>query len=289
MERFRARPLRARLLGTALAACALALASCTKVPVTGRSQLSLIPSSQLVGLANQEYDQFLKEHPASKDPEGTRKVRTVGQRIAKAVEGYMGRKQMADRLEGYEWEFNLVDGKEINAFCMPGGKVVVYTGLLPVTRDETGLAVVMGHEIAHAIADHGGERMSQQLLAQLGGTALSVALSQKPAETRQLAMAAFGAGASVGVLLPFSRLQESEADHLGLIFMALAGYDPSAAVEFWSRMKNAKTGGAPPQWLSTHPADDTRIAQIKEDLPEALRYYRKTPATTAGAALPPPR
>ena len=159
---------------------------------------------------------------------------------------------------------------------MPGGKVVAYTGILPITRDEQGLAVVLGHEIAHAIAEHGSERMSQGLLADLGGVALSEALKTKPEETRQLWMTAFGVGAQYGALLPFSRLQESEADRLGLIFMALAGYDPNGAVGFWERMASAKPGAAPPQFLSTHPSDATRIQAIRKDLPEAMRYYKPT-------------
>jgi predicted Zn-dependent protease len=156
---------------------------------------------------------------------------------------------------------------------MPGGKVVFYTGILPLTRDENGLAVVMGHEIAHAIADHGNERMSQGLIAQLGGVALSVALDEKPEETQQLWLTAFGAGAQLGVLLPFSRLHESEADHLGLIFMSMAGYNPNHAISFWRRMSEYKEGEAPPEFLSTHPSDETRIAEIEKLLPEALKYY----------------
>jgi predicted Zn-dependent protease len=158
---------------------------------------------------------------------------------------------------------------------MPGGKVVVYTGILPITKDELGLATVMGHEIAHAVAKHGNERMSQALLTQMGGTALSVALQKNPAQTRELWMKAFGVGTEVGVLLPYSRLQESEADRLGLIFMAMAGHDPQSAVLFWERMAKKKGGQAPPELLSTHPSDETRIQKIKESLPEAMKYFRK--------------
>jgi predicted Zn-dependent protease len=158
---------------------------------------------------------------------------------------------------------------------MPGGKVVVYTGILPITKDEVGLAVVMGHEVAHAVAEHGNERMSQGLITNLGGMALAKAIEDKPAETQALWMGAFGLGAQVGVLLPFSRLHESEADHLGLIFMAMAGYDPNNAVNFWQRMADLKGGQAPPEFLSTHPSDQTRINKIKKHLPEAMKYYKK--------------
>lgn len=204
------------------------------------------------GMSFQQYDEFLKANKLSNNQQQTAMVKSVGQKIRGAVERYMADNKMSHRLDGYNWEFNLVESPEANAWCMPGGKVVVYTGILPITKNEGGLAVVMGHEIAHAIAKHGDERMSQGLLTELGGTALSVALEQKPEKTKQLWMTAFGIGAQVGVLLPYSRLHESEADHLGLIFMAMAGYDPNIAVNFWERM--AKQGGAkPPEFLSTHP------------------------------------
>jgi predicted Zn-dependent protease len=248
---------------------------CSTVPLTGRSQLNLIPSSQMLSMSSDQYGQFLKENKPSTDQKGTQLVRTVGKKIQTAVERYMAANSMADRLSGYNWEFNLVDNKEINAWCMPGGKVVVYTGILPVTRDESGLAVVLGHEIAHAVAEHGAERMTQGMLAQFGGMALSQLVKDKPAETQQLWMTAFGIGAQYGALLPFSRTQESEADHLGLIFMAMAGYNPSGSVEFWQRMSASKSGGAPPEFMSTHPSDETRIAQIRDELPEAMKYYKK--------------
>jgi predicted Zn-dependent protease len=182
---------------------------------------------------------------------------------------------MSDRLRGYQWEFNLVESKEANAWCMPGGKVVVYTGILPITKNEGGLAVVMGHEIAHAIAEHGNERMSQMLIAQMGGMALDQAMATSAAQTKQLWMSVYGAGVQVGALLPYGRLQESEADHLGLIFMAIAGYDPREAIAFWERMAKSQGSKTAPEFLSTHPSDETRIRQIRERLPEALSYYRK--------------
>lgn len=246
---------------------------CTTNPVTGRKQLTLIPAGEMLSMSYSQYDQFLKENKVSTDQKATEMVKRIGHRTQNAVEQYARQSGWADRLQGYNWAFNLVDNEQVNAWCMPGGKVVVYTGILPVTKTETGLAVVMGHEIAHAIAEHGNERMSQGLLANLGGLALSVALKDKPQETQNLWMTAFGVGAQFGVLLPFSRSQESESDRMGLIFMAMAGYDPREAVTFWERMAAAKGGAAPPEFLSTHPSDETRIADIKNHLPEALKYY----------------
>ncbi len=269
----------AKVPGRRHAVLALALvliilvAACATVPVTGRKQLNLVPSGQMLSMSGQEYDQFLSEHPLSQDAGATAMINRVGARIQGAVEKYFRDNGMSDRLDGYQWEFNLVQSDEVNAWCMPGGKVVFYTGILPVCKDDTGVAVVMGHEVAHAVAQHGNERMSQGLLAQFGGMALDQALSSKPEQTRQLAMTAFAVGAQYGALLPYSRLQESEADHLGLIFMAMAGYDPHAAADFWQRM-SSQGGGAPPEFMSTHPSDESRIRKIQEELPEALQYYR---------------
>ena len=254
---------------------ALLIVACSTVPLTGRHQLNLIPDSSMMSMSFQQYDQFLKENKISSDKQKTEMVKKVGKRIQKAVEKYLTDNGMADRLKNYDWEFNLVESPEQNAWCMPGGKVVVYTGILPLTKNETGLAVVMGHEIAHAIAEHGNERMSQQMLVQMGGTALATAMQNKPAETQKLWQQVYGLGAQYGAILPYSRLQESEADKLGLIFMAIAGYNPSEAVAFWQRMNENKKGQAPPEFMSTHPADATRIQKIKQDLPEALKYYKK--------------
>jgi predicted Zn-dependent protease len=254
----------------------LALTGCSTVPITGRQQLNIIPASSMVSMSLQQYDQFLKEHPVSSNKEQTQMVKRVGERIKGAVERYFTEMGKADQLAGYQWEFNLVEDKQVNAWCMPGGKVVVYTGILPYTKDEQGLAVVLGHEISHAVAEHGNERMSQGLLAQLGGVALSTALATKPAQTQQLWMAAYGAGAQYGAILPFSRLQENEADQLGLIFMTMAGYDPNQAVPFWERMAaQKKDGKGVPEFMSTHPADATRIERIKKQIPEVLAKYRK--------------
>ncbi len=248
---------------------------CSTVPITGRSQLSLVSASEMNAMSFQQYDEFLKQSKLSSNTADVDMVKRVGVKIQKAVERYFAENNLASQLNGYAWEFNLVESEEVNAWCMPGGKVVVYTGILPITKDETGLAVVMGHEIAHAIAQHGAERMSQGLLQQLGGVALSVALADQPETTQNLFLTAYGVGTTLGVILPYSRTHESEADRLGLIFMSMAGYDPNAAVDFWIRMAAQKGGAAPPEFLSTHPSDETRIADIKKNLPEAMSYFNK--------------
>jgi predicted Zn-dependent protease len=253
------------------------LISCSTVPLTGRHQLNLVPQSSMLSMSFQQYDQFLKENKLSRNTVQSQMVTRVGKRIQKAVETYFAENKMSKKLSNYSWEFNLVENEEINAWCMPGGKVVVYTGILPITRDETGLAVVMGHEIAHAIAKHGNERMSQGLLAQAGGMALSTALESEPETTRQLWVAAYGLGAQLGLVLPYSRLHENEADHLGLIFMSRAGYNPNEAVGFWQRMAAKKGGKNPPEFLSTHPSDKKRIKNIKNLIPKAMKYYNNQP------------
>jgi len=258
----------------AVLAAVVLLASCSTVPITGRSQVTLIPAETMLSMSTQQYTEFLNTHKLSPDKNKTRMVKQVGTDIQKAVEKYFAENGLSERLNGYRWEFNLVEDKAINAWAMPGGKVVVYTGLLPVAGDATGLAVVLGHEVAHAVAGHGNERMTQALGVQLGGMALSTALAREPQMTQELWMRVYGAGAQYGLLLPYSRLHESEADHLGLIFMAMAGYNPGAAVAFWERMAAEKKGQAPPEFLSTHPSDETRIADIKKLIPKAMLYYR---------------
>ena len=259
-----------------LFAAAFVLCSCATVPVTGRSQLNLVPDSQLLSMSTQEYRQFLTKHRRCTDPARVDMVRRVGSRIRAAVERFMSETGQASRLRGYRWEFNLICGKQINAWCMPGGKVVVYSGLLPVARDDTGLAVVLGHEIAHAVANHGAERLSQQILLQMGGEALSAFTGSYSPVTRRALLQLYGLGANVGLLLPYSRTQEYEADHLGLIFMAIAGYDPRAALDFWERMMKAARGRPrPPEFLSTHPSDQARLQRIRSLLPEAMSYYQR--------------
>ncbi len=254
-------------------AAMLIVAACATVPLTGRSQLSLIPAGQLQTMSYSQYAEVLQTNQLSGDAEATAMVARVGVRIQAAVEQYMAQQGLANQLAGYDWEFNLIESDQVNAWCMPGGKVAFYSGILPVCQDEAGVAVVMGHEIAHAIADHGGERMSQGMLTQFGSVALDQALANKPEQTRALAGTAFALGAQFGAMLPFSRLHESEADHMGLIFMAMAGYDPREAPAFWERM-SAGGGQAPPEFMSTHPSDDTRMRKLNEAMPEALRYYQ---------------
>jgi predicted Zn-dependent protease len=250
--------------------------SCADVPVTHRKGLRLVPDSELVSMGFQQYREVINKAKLSNDTAKVQMVRQVGGRIAKAAEEFLMEEGIGDQIKNYQWEFNLVeDDKTANAWVMPGGKAAVYTGILKYTQNETGLAVVLGHEVSHAIAGHGNERMSQTLLANVGATALSVALSQQPQQTREIYMMAFGVGANVGVLLPYSRLHESEADHIGLVLMARAGYDPREAVPFWERMNKAE-GARPLEFLSTHPAPETRIERIKEEIPEALPYYLKS-------------
>jgi predicted Zn-dependent protease len=253
----------------------LVLAACATVPLTERKSLRLIPSSELLSLSDQEYAKVLKESKLSTDRRQAQMVTRVGQRIARAAEDFLKESQAESKIKDYQWEFNVIkDDKTANAWCMPGGKVAVYTGILPFTRNDTGLAVVLGHEVAHAIAEHGNERMSQALVAQLGGVALAVALNEQPEETQQLFMAAYGITANVAALLPYSRLHENEADRIGLTLMAKAGYNPNEAVRFWQEM-NEKGGSRPPTFLSTHPAPESRIEKIKSYIPEAMRYYKK--------------
>jgi predicted Zn-dependent protease len=259
-----------------LSAFLLLQSSCSQVAITGRKQFNLVPDIVMHSMSFQQYDDFIAQHKLSSNASQSRMVKNVGTRIQKAVEQYCAENNLSDRIKGYQWEFNLIEDPNVNAWCMPGGKVVVYTGLMPVAQNEEGLAVVMGHEIAHAIARHGAERMTQGLIVEMGGMALSKALTKYPEETKNLFMKSYGIGTEVGVLLPYSRVHETEADHLGLIFMAMAGYNPNEAVTFWERMVEAKKGQEqPPEILSTHPADATRIRNIKKLIPEAMRYYKK--------------
>ena len=249
--------------------------NCATVPVTGRKQLSLVSNSEIMPMSFQSYKSVLDSSNLSKNKQQADMVKNVGVKIQKAVEQYMAQNNWSDHLEGYEWEFNLIDEDIVNAWCMPGGKVAFYTGIMPVCKDETGVAVVMGHEVAHAVANHGAERMSQGLVQQMGGVALDVAMTDKPDETRQMFGMAYGLASNYGAMLPFSRLHESEADKMGLIFMAMAGYDPREAPKFWERMAEKSGGAAPPEFMSTHPAHSTRISDLNEQIPEAMKYYKK--------------
>jgi predicted Zn-dependent protease len=254
--------------------------SCTRVPITNRRQVNLIPESMLMDMSLTEYNQFIAAHTVvPKTDTSSILVTKVGTNISSAIVKYLNSHKGSKRVKGFVWQFNLIKDPTVNAWCMPGGKVVVYTGLIPVTKDENGLAVVLGHEIAHAIARHGNERMSQQLAIQMGGVALSVALSQKPEQTQQIFMQSYGVSTSLGALA-YSRKHESEADKLGLCFMAMAGYDPGTAVTFWERMIK-QSPQQPFALTSTHPTDAQRIADIKKFLPTAMKYYVK-PANTKG-------
>jgi predicted Zn-dependent protease len=254
----------------------VAFISCSTNPVTGRKQFSLVSEQELQSMATQQYRQFLSTNrvvspSADRDAE---MVRRVGQRLANAVTRYYREQGLSEVLEGYKWEFNLVADKDANAWAMPGGKVVVYTGLLPITQNEAALANVLGHEISHAIFQHGNERMSQGLAQQLGGVALSVAVANRPAQTQNLFMQAYGIGSQVGVLLPFSRKQELESDRYGMRWAAMAGYNPREAINLWKRMAAQANSQRPPEFISTHPAEERRIQQLQQYLPEALKYYK---------------
>ena len=249
--------------------------ACTRNAVTGRNQLSLVPESELQSMALTQYQTFLSQNKvvsttSSKDAE---MVRRVGSRIAAAITDYYGKQGKGDVLNGYKWEFNLVDNKEVNAWCMPGGKVVVYTGLLPVTQNEAALAVVLGHEITHAVARHGNERMSQEMITQGLGSLVNIATADNQ-KVNSIFNTVYGPGSQLGYSLPNSRNQEYEADHYGLIFCAMAGYNPREAITFWERMAAASGTQKPPELLSDHPADANRIEKIKGYMDEALSFYK---------------
>ncbi len=250
------------------------LTGCALNLVTGRKHLNLVNESEVQEMAASHYRDFLSENRALNPATNANAamVARVGARIANAVTTYYNNQGKQAVLEGFNWEFNTIDNDEVNAWAMPGGKVMVYTGLLAVTRNETALAIVMGHEIAHIVAKHGSERMSQALVQQMGGLALSVAIAQQPQQTQNLFLVSYGIGSQVGAMLPWSRQQETEADKYGLIFAAIAGYDPREAIPFWQRMSEAG-GGSPPEFLSTHPSDETRMKNLRKFMPEALKHY----------------
>jgi predicted Zn-dependent protease len=251
-----------RLSSALLMLVCVALA-CAKAPVTGRSQFMLVSEAEEMQLGADGYAEILETSDLSTDEEAVGRLRTIGRRIAE-VTGE----------EDYEWEFNLIENDSIvNAFCLPGGKVAFYTGILELAETDDEIATVMAHEIAHATARHGGERMTQLLMYQLGGIALSEALKNNREETIALAQVAYGVGATLAYVLPYSRTHESEADHIGLIYMAKAGYDPRAAVTFWKKMQEHHAGQEPLEWLSTHPSSQTRIENLERIMPDALKYY----------------
>jgi predicted Zn-dependent protease len=250
--------------------------SCAKNPFTGKNTLALVPNSQILPSAFQQYGQFLTENKVVSGTSDAKKVEAVGIKIKNAAEKWLNANGYKDYLSDYQWEYKLVESKEVNAWCMPGGKIVVYSGILPITKDDAGLATVMGHEVSHALANHGQQRMSAGMLQQLGAVGVVAATGNKSQETQQLAMTAYGAATTIGGMLPFSRAHESEADKIGLTLMAIAGYNPEEAITFWQRM-SAKAGGQKPaEFMSTHPSDETRIANLKALIPaaksEALKF-----------------
>lgn len=247
--------------------------ACKTVPVTGRKQMNLVPDAMLTTLSFTAYATIIKNSTMlSKDDEREQMVTRVGTKIEYAVETYLQQNGMSKELKNFKWDFNTIDAVTVNAWCMPGGKVVVYTGLLPFTQNENALAIVMGHEIAHAIARHGNERMSQGLLISLGGMVLQDALKEKKKETQALFLGLYMVGSNLALALPNSHMQESEADQLGLIFAAMAGYNPDEAIPFWQRM-NAGNNDKVPQFLSTHPSDETRIKKLSLLIPEIKNKY----------------
>ncbi len=265
-----------KIKGIAFATLIIVVAACSTVPLTGRRQASLVSDGEMNTMAATSYREFLTENSTKvvTNSADARRVKEIGNKIANAVTRYMNDNGYGDQLAGFAWEFNLVQSKDINAWCMPGGKVAVYTGILPVTLNDSGLATVMGHEIAHAVARHSAERYSQAMIAQGLGSLAGAAVTKTEAGNAVFQQV-FGIGTQAGVLLPNSRKQESEADRLGLTFMAMAGYDPAQAINFWDRMSAASKGSSTPEFLSTHPSDATRISNIRKYLPEAVTYYKK--------------
>ena len=243
--------------------------SCAKNPFTGKNTLALVPNSEILPSAFAQYGQFLKENKVIAGTSDAEKVENIGIKIKNAAEKWLNANGYKGYLKDYQWEYKLVESKEVNAWCMPGGKIVVYSGILPITKDDAGLATVMGHEVAHALANHGQQRMSAAMLQQGGAIVTTAALGNTSVQTQQIAMTAYGAVTQFGGMLPFSRNHESEADKIGLTLMAIAGYNPEQSVVFWSRMATASGGNKPPEFMSTHPSDETRIANLRKLVPEA--------------------
>ena len=259
-----------------LGICALSMVySCATNPLTGKKTLNFVSNSELFPSAFQQYGTFLKENKVISGTADARKVEMVGSRIKAAAEKYLTYLGQAQYLQDYRWEYKLIDSKEVNAWCMPGGKIVVYSGILPITKNDAGLATVMGHEVSHALANHGAQRMSAAQLQQLGAVGVAVATGGQSAEKQQMWQQYYGMGSQVGVMLPFSRGHETEADKIGLTLMAIAGYNPEESITFWSRMAAQSSGQAPPEFMSTHPSDATRIANLKALIPEAKALAAK--------------
>ncbi|MBQ8530735.1 MAG: M48 family metallopeptidase [Parabacteroides sp.] len=252
----------------------LFLAACSSVPLTGRKQMLLVSDSEVLSSSLTQYSDYMKTATKSTSKNGSAMVTRVGKKIAAATEQYLKNNGLESEIKNFSWEFNLVKDDQVNAFCMPGGKIVVYEGLMQLVDSDDELAVVVGHEVAHAVAKHSNERMSQQLMAQYGAQIIGQALSNKSAAVQQIGNSVYGLGAQYGVMLPFSRKHESEADYMGLVFMMMAGYNPEVAVNFWQKMSAGKSG-ATPEFMSTHPSDATRISDIQKYLPELEKYKTK--------------
>lgn len=258
----------------------MSLAGCKTNPFTGEKNLNFVSNEQLFPMAFQQYDQFLAENKVVTGTAEANTVKNVGQKIVTASERYLNANGFQGYLNDFQWEFNVVEDKAVNAWAMPGGKIVFYTGILPIAQNETGIAAIMAHEVAHALADHGAQRMSAAQLQQLGAVAGSIAVSGRSEQTQQIFAQAYGLGTTVGVMLPFSRSHETEADRIGLTLMAIAGYEPAEAANLWRRMAAQSTGGAPPEFLSTHPASQTRIDNITKWAPEARAEAAKYGVTS---------
>ncbi len=256
----------------------IGIVACKTNPFTGKSTLNFYPNSQIFPMAFAQYDQFLTENKVVTGTKDAQMITKVGQRISSAAERWLNANGYPGYLKDYQWEYNLVNDDTVNAWCMPGGKIVFYTGILPITQTETGVAVVMGHEVAHALADHGAQRMSAGMLQQIGAVAGNVAI--KDPEKRNMFNQAYGIGSAVGVMLPFSRSHETEADRIGLQIMAIAGYNPDEAANLWRRMKARAGGQAPPEFLSTHPSSDTRISNLTAWAPAAKQEAAKFGVTS---------
>ncbi|GLB51642.1 peptidase M48 [Neptunitalea chrysea] len=260
-----------------IATCLYVVLSCKTNPFTGSSTLNFYPNSKIFPTSFDQYNTFLSDNKVEKGTSDAQMITNVGKKIAAAAEKWLTANGHADYLDDYEWEYNLVQDETVNAWCMPGGKIVFYTGILPIAQDETGVAVVMGHEVAHALADHGAQRMSASTLQQLGGVAGNVVI--KDEQTLSLFNTAYATGTQVGVMLPFSRKHEIEADKIGLTLMAIAGYNPEEAAELWKRMK-AMGSSSTPEFLSTHPSHDTRIGNLTAWAPEAKAEAKKFGVTS---------
>ncbi|SDS27834.1 Peptidase family M48 [Formosa sp. Hel1_31_208] len=252
--------------------------SCATNPFTGKKTLALVPNSELFPTAFAQYDQFLTENNVVTGTADAEMIKRVGQRIAVAAERWLDANGHQGYLKDYKWEYNLVNDKTVNAWCMPGGKIVFYTGILPIAQNETGIAAIMGHEVAHALANHGQQRMSAGMLQQLGAVAGNVAI--KDQQTRDIFNQAYGVGSQVGVMLPFSRSHETQSDEIGIVLMAIAGYNPDEASELWKRMKANSGGQAPPEFLSTHPSNDSRINNLQQLAAKAKVEAKKYGVTT---------